>query len=132
LEDEEDKSFISKDKWSPYYKPIVRFSALPPEEKEALINGNPSYGRIVCQDELVTEAEIIEAIKRGDTTIDGVKFRTRALMGVCQGSQCMHRIALVMSRELGIPLWKVTLRGPCTEIGLGDVKVLLRKEVRHP
>jgi len=132
LEDEEDESFESKDRWSPYYKPIVRFSPLPIEEKEALIRGNPSYGRVICEEELVTEAEIVEAVKRGATTIDGVKFRTRALMGVCQGSQCMHKIALIMARELGIPLWKVTLRGPGTEIGLGDVKVLLRKEVRHP
>ncbi|MEM3194344.1 MAG: (2Fe-2S)-binding protein, partial [Candidatus Bathyarchaeia archaeon] len=61
------------------------------------------------------------------TTIDGVKFRTRACMGICQGSSCMHKIALIISRELKIPLWKVSIRGPGTEIGIGDVKSLFRR-----
>lgn len=119
--------FKPKVGWSPLRKRMVRFSELKLEDRARLVREEPRYGRIVCVDELVSEMEIIEAIKRGATTMDGVKFRTRACMGVCQGSSCMYRVALILSRELNIPLWKVSLRGPGSEIGLGDVKALLRR-----
>lgn len=120
-----------KSGWSPYRKRILRFSELTHGERSALISKEPRYGRIICVDEMVTEMEIIEAIKRGATTIDGVKFRTRACMGKCQGSSCMYKIALILSKELGIPLWKVSVKGPGTEIGIGDVKALF-EEMKTP
>ena len=43
---------------------------------------------IVCQCEGVTRAEILEAIRRGATTVDGVKRRVGSGMGRCQGSRC--------------------------------------------
>ena len=43
---------------------------------------------IVCQCEQITRAEIIEAIRRGATTADGVKRRVGTGMGRCQGSRC--------------------------------------------
>jgi len=114
-----------KENWNPYRKRIKRFSELTLDERSKLISEEPRYGRIICIDEMVTEMEIIDAIKRGATTIDGVKFRTRACMGKCQGSSCMYKIATILSKELGIPLWKVSVRGPGTEIGIGDIKSLL-------
>ncbi|MEM2849663.1 MAG: NAD(P)/FAD-dependent oxidoreductase [Candidatus Bathyarchaeia archaeon] len=119
--------FKPKSGWNPRRKRMVRFSELTLEERARLIREEPRYGRIVCVDELVSEMEVVEAIKRGASTIDGVKFRTRACMGLCQGSSCMHKIALILSREMGIPLWSVSLRGPGTEIGVGCVKALLRR-----
>ncbi|MCX8171510.1 MAG: NAD(P)/FAD-dependent oxidoreductase, partial [Candidatus Bathyarchaeota archaeon] len=110
--------------WNPYRRRTPRFSDLTHSERSMLISREPRYGRIICVDEMVTEMEVIEAIKRGATTIDGVKFRTGACMGKCQGSSCMYKIALILSRELRIPLWKVSVKGPGTEIGLGDIKAL--------
>lgn len=51
---------------------------------------NRLYGRVICRCETVTEAEIIAAIKApcGAKTVDGVKRRTRAGMGRCQGGFC--------------------------------------------
>ncbi len=121
-----------KEKWNPYRRRIKRFSELTLDERSRLINEEPRYGRIICTDEMVTEMEIVEAIRRGATTIDGVKFRTRACMGKCQGSSCMYKVAVIISRELGIPLWKVSIRGPGTEIGIGDVKALLSGEKEEP
>ena len=40
---------------------------------------------IICRCQEVTEKEILEAIADGATTVDGVKRRTRACMGLCQG-----------------------------------------------
>jgi len=117
-------NFKPKEGWKAYRRRITRFSELTLDKRKRLVKEEPRYGRIICVDEMVTKMEIIEAIRRGATTIDGVKFRTRACMGICQGSSCTYKIALILSRELGIPLWKVTIRGPGTEIGVGDVKAL--------
>ncbi len=62
--------------------------------------------KIICRCEQVTEETIIDAMSRGIpvTTIDGVKRRTRAGMGYCQGSFCRPRVAAVMEKVLGYPV----------------------------
>ena len=47
---------------------------------------------IICQCEQITRAEILEAIRRGATTVDGVKRRVGSGMGRCQGSRCALKI----------------------------------------
>ncbi len=47
---------------------------------------------IICQCEQITRAEIMEAIRRGATTVDGVKRRVGSGMGRCQGSRCTREI----------------------------------------
>jgi glycerol-3-phosphate dehydrogenase len=47
---------------------------------------------IICQCEGITRSEIIEAIRRGATTVKGVKYRLGAGMGRCQGSRCRYVI----------------------------------------
>ena len=47
---------------------------------------------IVCQCGQITRAEIIEAIRRGASTVDGVKRRAGSGMGRCQGSRCAYAI----------------------------------------
>jgi len=59
----------------------------------------------------VTEAEIVEAVKRGARTLDGVKRRTRAGMGRCQGGFCAPRVMEIISRETGIPMEELTKFG---------------------
>ena len=51
---------------------------------------------VVCQCEGVTRAEILEAIRRGATTVDGVKRRVGSGMGRCQGSRCGFAIARLL------------------------------------
>ena len=58
----------------------------------------------------------MEAIKRGATTLDGVKFRTRAGMGRCQGGFCTPRVVRILARELGISEKEVTKRGKGSEL----------------
>ncbi|MCD6253911.1 MAG: FAD/NAD(P)-binding oxidoreductase [Thermotogae bacterium] len=74
---------------------------------DAMIEKDPSWGRIVCVCNEVTEAEIREAIRRGAKTLDGIKFRTRAMFGRCQGGFCATRVLKILSEELGIPLEKL-------------------------
>lgn len=47
---------------------------------------------ILCQCEQITRAEIMEAIRRGAVTVDGVKRRVGSGMGRCQGSRCTYAI----------------------------------------
>lgn len=130
-----DIKLVKKKKWNPYRKAIPKFKELPPKKQQELITKNPAFGNVVCMCKEVTEAEIVEAINRmkkvgiKTITLDGIKFRTLSMFGTCQGSFCRVRIARIISQELGIPLWKVTLKGEGTEYGIGDVKVLLRNSM---
>ncbi len=73
-------------------------------EKENIMQDNPDYGMIVCRCENVTKAEVLDSIRRpaGARTVDGVKRRTRAGMGRCQGGFCLPAVVEILSKELGI------------------------------
>ncbi len=85
------------------------FRTLSEDDKKALIAKDPAYGRVICRCETITEGEIIDAIRRpvGARTVDGVKRRTRAGMGRCQGGFCGPRVTQILSRELNIPITEV-------------------------
>jgi glycerol-3-phosphate dehydrogenase len=65
----------------------------------------------VCRCESVSEAEIVAAIHKGHTTLDGIKFYTRAQMGRCQGGFCTYKILKIIERETGMSIHEVTKRG---------------------
>ena len=73
------------------------------EARQRLIAENPAYGNIICRCEQVSEGEILDAIRRplGARSMDGVKRRTRAGMGRCQGGFCGVRVMELLRRELG-------------------------------
>lgn len=89
----------------------VHFATLSTVEQIALAARDGRYGRVVCRCELVTEGEVATAIRRGATTLDGIKFRTRAGMGRCQGGFCTARCMELLTRELALPLTAITKRG---------------------
>ena len=109
-----------KDDFNPFRKAIPVFRELSNIERDSLIDQDPRYGHIVCRCETVTEGEIVEAIRRGARTVQGVKFRTRAGMGRCQAGFCGPRVVQILSRELNIPVTEVTYKG-------GNSKVLRYK-----
>ncbi len=90
----------------PKKKAFVRMTA---SEQAAKIAENHLYGRVICRCETVTEGEIVEAINSpvGARTVDGVKRRTRAGMGRCQGGFCGPRVTQILARELNIPIPEV-------------------------
>ena len=101
------------------------FRSMDAEERAEAYKRNPLYGRIICRCETVTEAEIVDAIHRGATTVDGVKRRTRAGMGRCQGGFCAPRVMEILSRELGVPTESLTKFGGKSYMvagKLGEVK----------
>ncbi len=52
--------------------------------------------RCLCRCECVSEAAISAAIAEGNRTINDVKRRTRAAMGLCQGIYCTEHIAAAL------------------------------------
>ncbi|MGQ4834380.1 MAG: NAD(P)/FAD-dependent oxidoreductase [Candidatus Asgardarchaeia archaeon] len=115
-------NLIEKKKFKRFRKPIIRFSTLSNEEREELIKKDKRYGNIVCRCELVTEAEIVEAIRRGASTLDGIKFRVRAGMGRCQGGFCTPKIIKIMSRELNIKPTEITKKGNGSYLLVAETK----------
>ncbi len=97
---------------------------LPVQERAALIRENPAYGNVICRCESITEGEILDAIHRtpGARSLDGVKRRTRAGMGRCQGGFCSPRVLEILARELGCGPEAVTKSGGDSRLILGRNK----------
>ena len=107
---------VEKSNYNPIRKSMLRFAELSNDERDALIRRDPKFGHIVCRCETVTEGEIVEAIRRGARTVQGIQFRTRAGMGRCQRGFCGPRVVGILARELGIPMTEVTIKGAGSEI----------------
>lgn len=90
--------------FNPCRKGIRKYIEMTTEEKKAAIAENPDYGEVVCRCENVSRAEILKAIHNplGVHTVTGIKNRTRATMGRCQGGYCETRITKMIEEELGI------------------------------
>jgi glycerol-3-phosphate dehydrogenase len=58
----------------------------------------------ICEYEHVTADDVREAINSPlrPHTLDSIKRRTRALAGVCQGSDCQEEVAKIIAKECGI------------------------------
>ncbi len=85
-------------------------------QAEDLIKKDAAYCRVVCRCESVSEAEIVAAIRAGHTTLDGIKFYSRAGMGRCQGGFCTHRIIQLIEEHAGIPFSQVSKHGAGSEV----------------
>jgi glycerol-3-phosphate dehydrogenase len=94
---------------------------LDDEGRAELASRDPRYGAIVCRCEEISEAEIVEAIRHGHATLDGVKFYTRAQMGRCQGGFCASRIIAIIMRETGKSYDEVTKRGGASAVLAGEL-----------
>ncbi|MDD4569085.1 MAG: (2Fe-2S)-binding protein [Tepidanaerobacteraceae bacterium] len=76
----------------------------------------------ICRCEEVTRKEIEEAIADGATTLAGIKRRTRAGMGLCQGRTCQRLITQMLANvkdkaEITPP----TSRPPVRAIKIGEI-----------
>ncbi|MHB8105877.1 MAG: FAD-dependent oxidoreductase [Candidatus Cryosericum sp.] len=103
---------------------VPLFRQCSPQEQKRMIAEDPRYGRIVCRCETVTEGDVVRAIHRpaGACTVDGLKFRTRAGMGRCQGGFCGPRVLEILCRELDLDPLSVTKCGPGSEILAGRLR----------
>lgn len=100
---EKEKAEIKED--FNHIRPAIKpFHKMSIEEQKEAIQKDPEYGEIVCRCETITKAEIKAAIHNilGVHTVTGIKNRTRATMGRCQGGYCETIITEMLGKELGI------------------------------
>ena len=120
-------ALISKDvSWWP------KTREMKPEELAEFVERDPSFGRVVCRCEEVTEGEIRAAIRArvGARTLDGIKRRTRSGMGRCQGGFCTPRLIEILGAELGLPPEAFLLSRKTAPKALRDVGCGMRDETR--
>ena len=102
-------------------KGIKHFATMSDEERVEAIKQNPLYGKVVCRCEVVTEAEIIDAVTRslGARDMDGIKRRTRAGMGRCQSGFCTPKVMEIVAKYTGVDMTQVTKKGAGSELLTG-------------
>jgi glycerol-3-phosphate dehydrogenase len=76
-----------------------------PYQQAERIAEDPEYGRIVCFCERVTRGEIRDALASPipPVDLDGLRRRTRARMGRCQGFYCGATVAALLAASAGPP-----------------------------
>lgn len=97
--------------FQPGRKPRPVLAEMTERERALAIEQEPLFAHIVCRCEMVSEAEVVDAIRRsvGARSLNGVKRRVRPGAGRCQGGFCTPRILEILSKELGIPETEVAL-----------------------
>ena len=110
--------------YNPIRRPMHYFKELDIDGKNEVIKEHPEFAHIICRCETVSEGEILEAIRTNPkpSDIDGVKRRTRATMGRCQGGFCTPYIVELLAKELGVPYEKITKFGGESYVNVGMTK----------
>ena len=91
----------------------------------------PIAPAFICRCEELTSEQLRAAIAAGAKTINDVKRRTRAGMGICQGAYCLHHVADLVQSELGVEREQVppmTARPPVRVITLAALAALSEPE----
>jgi glycerol-3-phosphate dehydrogenase len=115
------QELVAKPEWRPGIARVERTRDHTSRDLDRLVAKDPAYAHIVCRCEAVSEAEVVEAIRKGHTTLDGIKYYTRAGMGRCQGGFCTYRIMQLIGRETGLPLESISKHGPGSELMVGHI-----------
>lgn len=110
--------------FDPFRTPESFFKEMGTREKNAYIQAHPEYGRIVCRCEGVTLGELLHAARANPParTIGGLKRRTRAGMGRCQGGFCQPSVTQLLMDTFGLKETEVTLDGGQSFILTGETK----------
>jgi glycerol-3-phosphate dehydrogenase len=102
------------------------FFELPDDTKADLVAQDPNYGEVVCRCEQITKKEVLDAIQNplGVKTLAGIKYRSRAMMGRCQGGFCMPRIVGILEKEFGYRPEDYLLHGADSPLFSGRVRAV--------
>ena len=113
-----------KEDFNPLRRPMHYFRELNIDGKNEIIRKDPEYAHVVCRCETVTAGEIREAIRTNPrpTDIDGIKRRTRASMGRCQGGFCTPYMVEILAEEMGVDPTEITKFGGKSYLNLGRTK----------
>ena len=90
------------------------------------INEHENYSEVICSCEKVTLGEIMDQLNRScpPHSVKGLKRRTRAGFGKCQGGFCQPRIVLLLAKHYGVSPLDIPLDDEGSNILLEEVKPL--------
>jgi glycerol-3-phosphate dehydrogenase len=87
----------------PPIMPYIGQASMRPYQDQGRIAADPAYGDIVCHCERVTRGEIRDSLggPLPPADIDGLRRRTRATNGRCQGFYCGAAVATLLADQAG-------------------------------
>lgn len=97
------------------------------DERIEYMSGAERLRDYICRCEEIPRSAVREAIREGNVTLNDVKRRTRAGMGVCQGIYCLRSVAMMIEEEANVPidaLEPMTSRPPARLVTLGSLAAL--------
>lgn len=106
------------------YNPRVRRYITHYNVTDEDIKNNPEYGEIICSCEKVSLGEIKDVLSRScpPRSIKGVKRRTRAGFGKCQGGFCQGKVLLLLARHYGVSPLDIPLDDEGSYILVNQIK----------
>ena len=110
--------------WNPRVRKHIKMKLLSKEERNRLIKENPDFGKVVCNCETVSLGEIKDELSRSvpPHSIKGVKRRTRAGFGRCQGGYCLGIVSVELAKHYGIDEMHVDYDGLGTNLIIDEIK----------
>ena len=90
---------------SPPRMPYIGEAGVRPYADAGLIAADPAYGEVVCFCERVSRGEIRDALASDipPRSVEGLRRRTRATMGRCQGFYCGATVRDLLEHGTGAP-----------------------------
>ena len=120
----ERESFPLNEDFNGKRKGIRRFAEMSDEERAEAIRQDPNYGELVCRCEKVSKAEILQAIHNplGVDTMVGIKYRTRSMMGRCQGGYCQMRVEQMIEATKNKSETEIMYNRPGSQVLFGKIR----------
>lgn len=102
----------------------VMFKDMPKSKQKELAKNDKNYCAVVCKCEEITKGDILQALKRPLKiySVDGIKRRTNAGLGRCQGGFCFTKVVDIISKERKIPYEKVLKENRGSEVAIGNMR----------
>lgn len=112
--------------FNPNVRPVHRLYNAMQDKDYSFINESKNYSEVICSCEKVTLGEIMDQLNRScpPHSVKGLKRRTRAGFGKCQGGFCQPRIVLLLAKHYGVSPLDIPLDDEGSNILLEKVKAL--------
>lgn len=105
-------------------EPYKMLKEYPIKEQNEMIKKNKDYGEIVCKCEKITKGDIVAVLKRPIKihSVDAIKRRTDAGMGICQGGFCFTKVVNIIAKTRKMKYEDVLKENRGSKVAVGDIR----------
>ena len=105
-------------------EPYKMLKEYPIKEQNEMIKKNKDYGEIVCKCEKITKGDIVAVLKRPIKihSVDAIKRRTYAGMGICQGGFCFTKVVNIIAKTRKMKYEDVLKENRGSKVAVGDIR----------